>query len=125
MVFNDPIENVAYNLNDKFLYLLSNNPGKLTTINDTRIVDSKEIGGNPEKILFNPNSGLIYVTKENNYEYSIDVFENLLLKSNIPIKYLYDGIIVNPSNGLIYMVDGNIVYIIEGGSVIDKIILNV
>jgi hypothetical protein len=125
MVFNDPIENVAYNLNDKFLYLLSTNPGKLTTINDTRIVDSKEIGGNPEKILFNPNSGLMYVTKENNYEYSIDVFENLLLKSNIPIKYLYDGIIVNHSNGLIYMVDGDIVYVIEGGSVIDKIILNI
>ena len=124
-VFNNPIESVAFNPNDKFLYLLTNDPGKITTINDTEIVDSEEIGGNPKKILFNPGNGLTYVTKEKNYEYSIDVFENLVLKNNIPIKYLYDRITINPSNGLIYILEGDMVYIIDGDLVIGKILLNV
>ncbi len=82
-----------------------------------------EIAGNPKKILFNSVDGLTYITKENNYDYSIDVYEDKILKSNIPIKYLYDEIVANPASGLVYMLDGDIVYLIENGSIADKIII--
>jgi hypothetical protein len=82
-----------------------------------------EIRGNPKKILLNSVDGLAYITEENNYDYSIDVFEDKILKSNIPIKYLYDEIAANPSSGLVYMLDNDIVYLIENGSITDKIIL--
>ncbi|WP_458720626.1 hypothetical protein [Candidatus Nitrosocosmicus sp. R] len=124
LVLNSPIENIELNPVNHLLYVLSNNPGKASLINDTEIIDTMEIGGNPKKIFFNPANGLTYVTKENNYDYSIDVFEGKLLKNNIPIKYLYDEIVVNPSNGLVYMLDNDIVYLIENGSISNKIILN-
>ena len=93
-------EAISYGL----LYVLTDNPGKVSIINGTNRFDSMEIiGGNPKKILFNSVDGLAYITKQNNY-YSIDVFEDKILKDNIPIKYLYDEIVVNPSTGLVYIV---------------------
>jgi hypothetical protein len=45
------------------------------------------------------------------------------LKSNIPIKYLYDKIVTNPSKALVYMLESDILYLIENGIIIDKIII--
>ncbi|CAN5749217.1 hypothetical protein BH23THE1_BH23THE1_07940 [soil metagenome] len=73
--------------------------------------------------MFNSQNGLAYITKENNYEYSIDVFHIEFLKSNIPIKYLYDKIVINPSKALVYMFESDIFYLIENGIIIDKIII--
>ncbi len=123
LVFNDLIDNIEYNPLSDLLYVLTNNPGKLSLINDTKIIDTIEMVGNPKNILFNSIDGLAYITKENNYDYSIDVFEDQLLKSNIPIKYLYDEMTTNPSNGLVYMLDSDIIYLIENGSIVDKIII--
>jgi hypothetical protein len=124
LVFNDLIENIEYNPVDGFLYVLTNDPGKVSLVSGTDILDQMELEGNPKKILFTPLDGLAYITKENNYEYSIDVFYDEFLKGNIPIKYLYDEIITNPSQGLVYMLEGDILYLIENGFIADKIILN-
>jgi DNA-binding beta-propeller fold protein YncE len=123
-IFNDLIDNIEYNPLNDLLYVLTNNPGKISIINNTDIIDTIEMVGNPKNILFNSINGLVYITKENNYDYSIDVFEDKILKSNIPIKYLYDEIAVNPSNGLVYMQDSDIVYLIENEIITHKIILS-
>ncbi|WP_148685652.1 YncE family protein [Candidatus Nitrosocosmicus hydrocola] len=123
-VFNDLIENIEYNPIDDFLYVLTSNPGRVSLVSGTDILDQIELEGNPKKILFSPLDGLAYITKENNYEYSIDVFYDEFLKSNIPIKYLYDEIVTNPSQGLVYMLEGDILYLIKNGFITDKIILN-
>lgn len=73
--------------------------------------------------MFNSQNGLVYITKENYYEYSIDVFHIEFLKSNIPIKHLYDKIANNPSKALAYMLESDIIYLIENGIIIDKIII--
>jgi len=122
--FENLIENIGYNPVDGFLYVLTNDPGKVSLINGTDILDEMELAGNPKNILFTPLNGLAYITKENNYEYSIDVYHNELLKSNIPIKYLYDELATNPSSGLVYMQDRDIIYLIQNGSITDKIILS-
>jgi hypothetical protein len=122
--FDNVIENIEYNPGDGFLYVLTNDPGRVSLINGTDIPDQMEIGDNPKDILFTPSNGLAYITKEDNYEYSIDVFHNEFLKSNIPIKYMYDEIVTNPYKGLVYMLESDILYLIEDGVITDKIILN-
>jgi hypothetical protein len=54
LVFDDLIENIEYNPVDNFLYVLTNDPGKVSLINGTDILDQMEIGGNPKNILFTP-----------------------------------------------------------------------
>ena len=45
------------------------------------------------------------------------------MKSNIPIKYLYGKIVNNPSKALVYMLESDILYMVENGIIVDKIII--
>jgi hypothetical protein len=65
------------------------NPGKLSLINNTKIIDTIGIVGNLKNILFNSINGLAYITKENDYYYSTDVFEDKLLKTIFQSNTLY------------------------------------
>ena len=41
----------------------------------------------------------------------------------IPIKYLYDKIVNNRSKALVYMLESDILYMVENGIIVDKIII--
>jgi hypothetical protein len=38
-------------------------------------------------------------------------------------KQIYDEIVANPSSGLVYMLDSDLLYLIQNGSITDKIII--
>ena len=50
--FENLIENINYNPLDRFMYVSTKDPGRVSLLNGTYILDQMEISGNPKQILF-------------------------------------------------------------------------